>query len=320
MSRAHRWLKLSHHGHTYKLRPHEHTSYGPLLALLAVVGVALTIGTVTAATPYDGPESGSVGLTGQMPGKPPTEAAVITAPTNGQRISTSPTTVKGTCPANLLVQVYKNDIFAGSGPCSDKGDFQFDVDLLIGQNILIARIYDDLNQPGPDSEPVTVFYDALPPQAGPLAGLNFGSQLMLNTDAVFRGLFPDKEHVIPVTILGGIPPYALNIQWGDSTNRVVPRNDNLTFKVGHTYKRPGIYQITMQATDAQGRVAFLSVAAIVNGQPGASPAAAELNAGTANRLLALWPLYTASVAVIVSFWLGERREKKILGGDGPVYR
>jgi hypothetical protein len=27
----------------------------------------------------------------------------------------------------------------------------------------------------------------------------------------------------------------------------------------------------------------------------------------------LWPLYTSAVAIMVSFWLGERREKRIIG-------
>jgi hypothetical protein len=31
-----------------------------------------------------------------------------------------------------------------------------------------------------------------------------------------------------------------------------------------------------------------------------------------NKLLVLWPLYTTILAVVISFWLGERREKKIL--------
>lgn len=313
-----KWLTL-HHIHSGKLRPHEHTSYGPLFVLLVVVGIVLTVGTVQGATPYTGPEAGSVGLNGTMPAKPPTVAATITSPTTGQRFTTTPVTVKGTCPAKTLVQIYKNDIFAGSTPCDDKGKFEMDIDLLIGQNVLIARVYDDLNQPGPDSNAVTVFYDALPPQASPLARFNFGgTQMVIVTDSVFRGAFPDREMLVPVTILGGVPPYALNIQWGDTTNSVTPRKDNLPFKVPHIYKKPGTYQLIFQATDSEGRVAFLSVAGIINGQPTVLPTAAA--GATTNKFLALWPFFAAAVAAVISFWLGERREKKLLLRGGPLYR
>ncbi len=184
---------------------------------------------------------------------------------------------------------------------------------------MIARVYDALNQQGPDSNAVTVFYDALPPQASPLSRLNFGgTQMLLVTDAVFRGAFPDKDMVVPLTILGGVPPYAVNIQWGDSTNTVVPRKDNLTFKSPHIYKKPGTYQLTFQATDSQGRVAFLSVAAIINGQPATAPVGATT--GKTNKLLLLWPFFAAALTAVVSFWLGERREKKILLQGGPAYR
>lgn len=304
------WLKLSHHTHSGRLRPHEHTSYLPLGLLLLVVGFVLLAYTASAASP--GPEAGSVGISGTMPGKPPTVAAVIQSPVNQQRFSTSPVTFSGTCPENTLVELFKNDIFAGSTPCSSEGRFSLDIDLLIGQNIVIARVYDALNQVGPDSNRVTVFYDALPPQAGALSPLDFGgSQLLLNTDAVFRGVFPEKELSIPIDILGGIPPYAVNVQWGDSTNKVVPRNNNDTFRVGHIYKRPGTYQISIQASDAGGRVAFLTVASIVNGQP---PVVTSTTPATevTNKLLLLWPLYASAFAVVLSFWLGERREKQIL--------
>ncbi len=259
-------LRLSHHRHSGRLRPHEYTSYLPLFSLLVAVGLALAVCTATAAPPP--PQAGSIGLTGAMPGKPPKVAATITSPTNGQRFSSTPVTIKGTCPENTLVEIFKNDIFAGSGPCSDKGTFEFDIDLLIGQNVLIARVYDSLNQPGPDSQPVTVFYDALPAQSDILAPLSFGgAQLLLVTDAVFRGSFPGKEMNVPITILGGTAPYALNIQWGDSSNKVIPRNDNLVFNAPHTYKKAGTYQLSLQATDSVNRVAFLTVAAIINGQP-----------------------------------------------------
>lgn len=310
-----RWLKISHHAHSGKLRPHEHTSYLPLGILLLVVGFVLTAYTVS-ATPTDGnPKSGSVGLSGIMPGKPPSTAATIDSPRDGQRFSTSPVPISGTCPKGTLVELFKNDIFAGSTPCTEAGTYSLDIDLLIGQNLLVARVYDALNQQGPDSNTITVFYDALPPQGSPINSLDFGGpQLLLNTDAVFRGVFPGKEMTMPIDILGGTAPFAVNIQWGDSTNTVVSRNDNFNFRVGHTYQKPGTYQITIQASDSAGRVAFLSVAAIVNGQPPvvATTSSTEIK----NSLLMLWPLYITAAAVVISFWLGERREKHILSSRG----
>jgi hypothetical protein len=312
-----KWLKLSQHKHSGRLRPHEHTSYLPLGLLLVIVGFALTAYTAYAATPYTGPESGSIGLTGTMPGKPPTTAATIDLPKDQQHFGTSPITVSGTCPTNTLVELFKSDIFAGSTICSDANTYSLEVDLLIGKNILIARVYDTLNQAGPDSNSVTVFYDALPAQAGPItsSGLN-GAQLLLNTDAVFRGVFPGKEMNVPIDILGGTPPFAVNIQWGDSTNKVVPRNDNVSFTSGHTYSKPGTYQVSLQATDAAGRVAFLTFAAIVNGQPIVANTASLSNESATNQLLILWPLYTAAIAVVTSFFLGEKREKRILRTHG----
>lgn len=309
-------LKLSHHHHSGQLRPHEHTSYLPLGLILLGVGFVLIAYSASAASPP--PEASSIGLTGIMPGKPPTVAATIRTPTNQQRFSTSPVTVAGTCPENTLVELFKNDIFAGSTPCTSGGTYTLEVDLLIGQNLLVARVYDALNQPGPDSNAVTVFYDALPAQAGSLTPLNFGGdQLLLNTDAVFRGVFPEKELHIPIDILGGTPPYAINVQWGDSTNKVIPRNDNVTFKAGHIYKKPGTYQVSIQATDAAGRVAFLTVASIVNGQPAIANSTTN-SKGSTNTLLVLWPLYVGAFAVVISFWLGERREKQILMKRGML--
>lgn len=318
MSKTKKILKISHHEHTLKLRPHEHTSYVPLAFMLVIVGFALSVfsTTVESATPYDGPEAGSVGLTGIMPGKPPTTAATISKPINGQRFATSPVTIAGTCPENTLVEIFKNEIFAGSTVCSEKGTYSLEVDLLIGQNTLVARVYDALNQVGPDSNTIVVYYDAIPPQSDLVTPFNFGgNQLLLNTDAVFRGVFPGQTMLVPLDILGGNPPYAVNIEWGDTTNKVVPRNDNATFNVEHVYKKAGTFQVTFQASDAGGRVAFLTVASIVNGQPDAATAGTKPVA-TPNQLLLLWPIFTGAVAVVVSFWLGEQREKRVLTKEG----
>lgn len=312
-------IKISPHHHSGKLRPHEHTSYGLLAVILLIAAFPLTFYTAEAATPYTGPEAGSIGLSGTVAGKPPTTAAQITAPPNGQHFATSPATISGTCPKDTLVEVFKNDIFAGSTACTSAGSFTMDVDLLFGQNTLIARVYDALNQAGPDSNKVIVYYDVLPSQASAINSLDFGgTQMLLNTDAVFRGSFPEQEMLMPIDIIGGTPPYAINIQWGDATNKVVSRGDNTTFSVAHAYKKAGTYQITIQGSDGNGRVAFLTVAAIINGQPDVATTATTASTSTLSKLIVLWPLYTSTVAILVSFWLGERREKSLLSKRGQL--
>jgi hypothetical protein len=318
MNSLHHHLKISHNRHSGRLRPHEYTSYIPLAFLLVVTGMALTISSVFALD-RPGPASSSISLGGTMPGVAPKVAATISSPSDHQHFATSPVTVSGSCPNGTLVEVYKNDIFAGSTSCSGKGTYSLDVDLLFGTNTLVARVYDVLNQPGPDSQLVTVSYDVLPAQSGAITPLNFeGTQLMLNTDAVYRGIFPGQQLSIPVAVLGGVPPYAINVQWGDTSNQVLPRNNNVTFTVAHIYTKPGTYQVTLQATDVNARVAFLTVATIVNGQPAVASTGGSAPANTAaNKLLVLWPLYTSAVAILVSFWLGERREKRLLGSFIP---
>lgn len=307
-----RHFALSHHKHSGLILPHEHTSYLSLGILLAIAGLILIAGTAIAQQ-HPGPEAGSIGITGVVPGKPPASAPTITSPRPDQRFTTSPVTISGACAAGTLIEVFKNDIFAGSTFCGSDGTYSFDVDLLFGSNVLVARAYDALNQASPSSSAITVTYDAQFAAASPVAGLDFGgAQLILNTDAVFRGVFPEKEMVMPVTVIGGRAPYAINVQWGDSDTKLIPRNDNATFNAVHAYAKPGTYQISLQATDADGRVAFITVAAIVNGQPDPVVSGSSEATSQPNFLLALWPLYVATVGIVVAFWLGERYEKHLL--------
>src|SRR5579862_2643743 len=171
---------LLKHEHSGRLRPHEHTSYLPLVILVVVVG-ALMLGftsTIFAADPP--PQSGSIGLNGTVPSAPPTVAATITTPTNQQHFSTLPITVAGSCPSGTFIEIYKNNIFAGSTPCNSNGTYSASIDLLYGQNILYAQVYDVLNQAGPESNSVTVFYDATAPLLASLSSLDLsGAQLLL---------------------------------------------------------------------------------------------------------------------------------------------
>lgn len=311
-----RSMKLSHRSRTGRLLKHTHTSYLPLFLLVAATALPLTTATLYAQSPP--PQSESASLTGTMPGEPPTQAAVIESPVDLGRFSTSPVTISGTCPANMVVQIYKNDIFAGSVVCSANGRFSIEVDLLIGENNVIARVYDALNQEGPPSQTIKVFYDALPPQSTSLSPLDFGgAQMILNTDTVFRGIFANKAFKVPVSIIGGRAPYALNVFWGDTSNDVLVRNDGSPFNLEHTYQRAGTYQMNIQATDTDGRVAFLSVAVIVNGAPGTGAISTSTGGGFQSTLIfTLWPAYVAIMSIVGGFWLGEVREKRVLQRRG----
>jgi hypothetical protein len=306
-------LKILHRQHTAKLRPHEHTSYLPLAFILVIVGVGLIRFTFAAyaSTPYTGPESSSIALSGAVPGPPPKTGATIDSPSNGQHFRSTPITVKGSCPLNTLVEIYKNNIFAGSTPCDSGGKYSVQIDLLFGQNSLTAQVFDVLNQAGPVSKPVIVFYDSSLAAASPTSFLTFsGAQLLLQTDAAYRGSFPNQLMNVPITVIGGTPPFAINVEWGDASNQVIARGDNTTFNASHAYKRPGTYKIILQGSDSKGLVAFLAVAAIINGKP--DVIAASTSNPPSNKLLYLWPLLAIGVTLVASFWLGERREKKLM--------
>lgn len=310
-------MKLLHHKHTGSHHPHEHTSYVALMLLLTIVGASLTTFTSTAFL-SPGPELRTIGLRGTVPGTPPTSSATITSPSAGQRFTETPVTISGTCTEELLVEIFKSKIFAGSTICGSDGKFSLDIDLLIGKNDLTAHVFDALNQEGPASDPVTVYYDAQVGLANQFSPLSFGGeQLVINTDAVFRGTFPNENLSVPIDIIGGRAPYAINVQWGDASNKIVSRPSNESFRISHVYTKAGVFNLGVQATDADGRVAFLTVAAIVNGQPFASTTdgsdgSATTDPSIVQRLLVLWPMYVGAVIMVLSFWLGEQRIKHLV--------
>lgn len=310
-------LKILHHSHSGRLRPHEHTSYLPLALLVFLTGAVLLwfsfVSTTQAASP--GPQAGSIGLTGVMPAKPPTTAATIDTPVNGQHFKISPITVAGKCPNGTLVEVFKDKIFAGATNCSN-GQYSLKVDLLFGKNVLIAQVFDSLNQAGPFSNSVTVYYDTPLPPTLPTSFLDFtGAQLLLDTDAVYRGSFPGQTLNVPITIIGGTAPYAVTVDWGDGTTKVIPRGNNSVFNASHAYKKAGTYTITLQATDSKGLTAYIQVVAIINGQPAGVASTAP---PASDHLIALlWPIFAIAATMVISFWFGERHEKKILTKHNP---
>lgn len=212
-----------------------------LLALFVFVRPTMAI----EALPTPEPKPGSYGLEATKTQAAPTQGATITTPGNGASFSTSPITVNGICPSDLLVQVYNNNVMVGAVMCTS-GSFSAQVSLFAGTNELSAIVYDTLDQAGPVSNVVTVNY----------ADTNFaafGTLITLTSSYGRRSAAVGTELGWPLQLSGGTGPYAFSLDWGDGTAAEL-KSQSLAglVNITHTYKKAGIYQANIKVTDTNG--------------------------------------------------------------------
>lgn len=268
---------------------------------------------------YAAEESGSVGLEGRVSAPPPTTAASISLPRGGQSFTSLPVTVSGLCPNDLLVKLFKNNVFAGSVQCTN-GSFSLQIDLFDGQNDLIARVYDSLDQAGPDSAAVTVNFQTDKPGTA--------SRVSLTSTYAKRGANPGSVLTWPIVMSGGVGPYAVSVDWGDGkTADLISQSFPGTFNIQHVYDKPGVYNIVVKATDKNGGVAFLQLVGVANGPLSQDSTSADTTGTNTDTTKTKYRILWEPAAVIVpfifaGFWLGRRHElqtlrRKIERGDRP---
>lgn len=256
------------------------------------------------AAPAVNPQSGSVGLEGTIPSPPPSVGATISVPTNGQSFTSLPITVRGLCPGDLLVEIFKNNIFGGSVQC-ENGNYSVTIDLFGGRNDLVARVFDALDQAGPDSNTVTVnFNDA---EFGV-----FGPHVSLTSDYARLGANPGDTLEWPIILTGGTGPYAISIDWGDGTQpELISQEFPGTIKLKHKYDSSGIYRILIKATDKNGGTAYLQLVGVTNGKPTQKASTSDSKTVFVVRVL-WWPAAVAIPLIVITFWLGRRHELYVL--------
>jgi len=271
------------------------------LSLLTGSGLAIALSPL----PPPGPGSGSVGLEGTISTAAPTQASTIAVPTNGQVFTSIPITVSGLCTSGLLVKLFSNNIFTGSTLCSN-GSYSLQSDLFAGRNDLITRVYDALDQSGPDSNLVSVtFNDA--------QLTSVLSQVLLTSAYARLGANPGQELDWPLVLSGGSGPYAISTDWGDgkaATLQSVAEAGNITIK--HTYDTAGVYQVIIRATDASGGTAYLEVVGVANGQVTQSSTSKNAPVIQIKTVLLWWPALALLPLLLIAFWLGVRYEKRAI--------
>jgi hypothetical protein len=255
-------------------------------------------------------ESGSIGLQGKINSAPPGTAPTIALPRDGSSITELPVTVSGICQTGLLIKIYKNNVFAGSGICTN-GSYSIQIDLFSGRNELVARGFDDLDQASPDSNLVVVTL--------PISAATPPNRISLTSAFAKRGANPGETLSWPITLTGGNGPYAITVDWGDGTKSdVISQTFPGTFNITHVYENAGVYNIIIRAADKDGALAFLQLVGVANGtvgqnntsgQASGSSGNASGNGGQGQQTKVLWQPTIATIPLLfVSFWLGKRYE------------
>lgn len=274
-----------------------------LLALVIACGLqCIALGGALAADQFpDQTKSGSVGIQGTITKDAPKQGATITTPSNGAVFTTVPITVNGLCPANTLVKLFSNNVFIGSTFCSGTS-YSLQVSLFSGQNDLIARVYDSLDQAGPDSNTVSVtFNDAIVAQ--------FGTRVSLSSIYAQRGAPPGQEIVWPILLSGGTGPYAISIDWGDGTApELFSQAVAGTINIKHTYKTAGIYKVIVKATDKNGGTAFLQLVGQATGAGQNVSGKSDGSNAIIQKEVLWWPALAMLPLIFGSFWTGRRSE------------
>ncbi len=289
--------------------------YPLIIFIFLIIGVLLVGWTLRASAE-------NVVVKAKIPAPLPSGPAVITSPADGSHFSQIPIDIRGTCPTNgTYVKLYRNDVFTGTALCQIDSSFSLQSDLFIGTNSLVADIYNFTDDKGPSSTSVAATYQPLSPPVippGQPGGLQVANPV-ITTDYKYAGYIVGQKITWPVHISEGTPPYAVNVDWGDSKTSLISRKTEGTFKITHTYAKAGSghkssYPIRITITDLLGNFAEINIFAIVNPLDiGVTGAAASLPPpsffGLNNKWLwAAWPAYGAAFLMALSYWLGEREE------------
>ena len=280
-----------------------------IAGLVALIGLASQSPPVSAANP-----ASSLGLEATIPSPPPTQGATVATPGNGATYTTTPITVSGLCPKGLLVKIFSNGVFVGSEQCTN-GSYSIQIDLFSGTNQIITRVYDALDQAGPDSNVATVIFND-----GQF--VSFGPHITLTSDYAERGAPPGTELDWPIQLSNGSGPYAVSVDWGDATtNDLFTVTSAGTITLKHTYKTAGLYQVLVRVTDKNGEAAFLQLV-------GQATGAIQSNGGTGEGTTQLtstqqviwWPALAMVPLIILAFWIGRRHQLAELKRHQSMYQ
>ena len=281
--------------------------------VLLVVGLSLLFIQKVAADEYK--------VTAKISAEIPMSPAIITNPENNQVFETRSVAVSGTCPITQpqsIVSLWRGGTMLGSSLCQANGTFSINIFINRGNNIITPKIINITDDSGPDGTPINTIYQ--PPKTQPSGNGNAGlpgepdstgvnsSTLRLLADKTFFVFKPNKPSELTVYIEGGIPPYKLNIEWGDGETSSIVYEQPGKKKLVHTYVGSIMagYEAGLTLTDASDQSARMNLVAITYVDGGVPLTIGNVDLpGAGSVPLTMWTLYGGAVFAALGFWGGE---------------
>lgn len=187
------------------MKKHARTPWLAISASLIISGLLL-IGYISTTFLSKESQAETLQVTATVPAPLPTTPAIITSPFDQEHVTTSPIVVSGTCGDGAYVTLHNNGAFAGVGSCAS-GTFTIQISLTPGANQLQARVYNITDNEGPQSSPITVYYDVLEPQ--PSLPIETSLSLRVSTvDGIPYSQGLTYRTSVRPTIRGFAPPFS----------------------------------------------------------------------------------------------------------------
>jgi hypothetical protein len=314
-----------------KNRPlHRRISLHPFtIMLLLCIGILMLYSTYQAL-------GASTSVSMSITALPLEDPATITSPADQSRFSVPGITVNGTCPNESYVKLHRNDTFRGVAAC-ENGKFTIALTLDPGINVLLVKVFNFSDVEGPQSGSITIYYDTPATTSSPASTTTLPTQepidhLRIITDYKYRVYASGQPVNLDLVIAGGVPPFAVAVEWGDGKVVTMPRQDRSPFHVEHTYNEEPLlhkYTINVVASDIEGRTDQMQLIAIVDGNtPQSSSVTSTTPPGSITGskfqtwLKYLWPAYSVVILMVLCFYLGERAEHQVLSRKNhtPILR
>lgn len=255
--------------------------------------MASSISTVSAA---------DFNVSASVPTVVPSVAAVINQPAINSVVAQKNINVAGICQLMaqpLIVSIWRDNSILGSAICAN-GLFSIDVNLILGENILVAKSQNTVGQFGPNSSLHPVSYRPSIVNTDP-TGTNLLSNFQVNSGQSAAHLSNSAQGSIEIIIQDGKAPYQVIINWGDGNFDELTLNQSGNHVFDHQFAELIDDKIVILVTDADGNFQRLVLGINSSKLPNSSSKARLI----LNQAKTWWnhPLSLGSIGLIGTFSL-----------------